>query len=124
MQERPRIVSLVTVDESSTMHPVTLETFAPFVGRAFRLPTGTDEDVEIVLHAATPIRLAAVDPRALGLVPGVRADPFSLIFVAPVNVTIPQGIYRMFDPDGVERVLGLVPIGPGTGGLHYQAIFN
>ena len=106
------------------MQTVTLETFTPFVGEAFQLPTGTGDRIPIVLHSAAPIRLAEVDPRRTSRVPGVRAEPFALLFVASSDVTIPQGLYRLIDPAGVEHALLLVPVGPGAGGLQYESIFN
>lgn len=102
---------------------MTLSTFEPLKGSTFRVPI-SGGDVSLVLVSAEAIPLSKVDPRARGIVDGVRSDPFTLLFEGPSNVPFPQGTYRVIDPRGVEIMLFLVPVGPSKVGLLYEALFN
>jgi hypothetical protein len=71
--------------------------------------------------------LAEVTPLAPVAPPGaqpLRKDPFSLLFRAPADCGLPQQIYRLEHHafDGLE--LFLVPLGPDSGGMLYEAVVN
>ncbi len=99
---------------------LTLSTFTPRIGETFRLDAPSGQPVPIELVEAQS--LASDGTRAEG---SRRArDPFSLVFKGPPGPALPQGIYALAH-DGLEPMdLFLVPIGPGRGGVLYEAVFT
>lgn len=56
---------------------------------------------------------------------GPRPQPFSAVFVDPrKTVVLPQQIFRVANETLGELNLFLVPIGPVSAGMRYEAIFN
>ena len=95
---------------------LTLESFTPHVGGAFRLspPDGT------------ALTLTLDEARSLAS-PGTRADgdrrkpePFRLLFRGPSLPILPQCIYPLEHAELGRLELFIVPIGPGQ----YEAIFT
>lgn len=81
------------------------------------------------LHSAFEVDAAA------GLVPielvevkegkfSPRVENFSLLFRGPMSPFFPQGMYRLIHPKLGELSIFLVPIGPNSGGMEYEAVFN
>lgn len=50
--------------------------------------------------------------------------PFSLIFLGPADVALPQSIYRLEHADMEPLSIFLVPISRDAMGTRYQAVFN
>lgn len=99
---------------------VTLETFVGHIGDAF--PARAMPDA--VTPAGEPIGLALIEAISLGESPGegLRA-PFSLMFRAPGEVVLGQGMYRLQHPTGQGLDIFLVPVTPDAEGVRYQAVF-
>lgn len=91
---------------------VTKETFAPHEGSVFRL-----QGVDLVL-----IEVRGGKPRAAR--PGVRTEPFALLFRGPAATPIPQGTYALEHAALHGLELFLVPVGQDAHGRHYEAVFN
>lgn len=90
----------------------TVATFSPRVGEEFRLHRDEGE--------AIPTRL--VEATAAG--PGVHRDQFSLVFRGPPDMVLPQQIYRIDHDEMGSFELFLVPIGPDSEGMRYEAVFT
>jgi hypothetical protein len=84
----------------------TVDTFRPRLHERFVL---ADElDVEL----AEVTELGSASPN--------RRQPFSLVFARPENPYVPQGIYKLENPELGAFELFLVPVGPGR----YEAVFT
>ncbi len=94
----------------------TLRTFMPYVGDTFRILGDSAPPVELTLTTATDLEhpRAVASPRA----------PFSLLFHGPSGPHLPQKMYRMAHATIGTFDLFLVPIGPDTQGMRYEAIFT
>lgn len=53
-----------------------------------------------------------------------RRDPYSLVFRGPSAPVLPQRIYRLRHDRMGDLELFLVPIGPDSEGMRYEAIFT
>lgn len=53
-----------------------------------------------------------------------RLECFSLIFRGPLSPFYPQCIYRLSHEKLGEMELFLVPVGPDSSGMRYEAVFN
>ena len=95
----------------------TLATFAPHQGDTFQVPLSEGVSLAMTLNEATPLGAVTTPP-------GARRAPFSLVFLGPAAPLLPQRIYRLSHPSIGTFDLFLVPLGPGPGGLRYEAIFS
>lgn len=93
---------------------LTMDSFAPHRGTAFRLCPSEGPGFEVEL----------VEVRSLGRSPmaGMR-DPFSLVFRAAAGSHVPQRIYPIEHAALGRLELFLVPIGPDAAGMCYEAVF-
>ncbi len=98
---------------------LTAASFEPHRTTVFRLQTGGEP---LPLELVEVQRASyADDPAAVG--PGAGREPFSLLFRGPRSPFAPQGTYRL-EHDGLGRLeLFLVPLGPDSTGMRYEAIF-
>lgn len=88
--------------------------FEEALRQAFTLRQESGETLALVLDAVTRRPLAT---------PGGR-ESFSLVFESESGVALPQRIYRLEQATlGVLDVF-LVPLGPGTAGMRYEAVFG
>lgn len=53
-----------------------------------------------------------------------QLEQFSLIFTGAASPWLPQGTYTLFDLQTREYELFLVPIGPDSAGMRYEAAFS
>jgi hypothetical protein len=91
---------------------VTADTFAPRLQSGFRLRTGAAE-----------IELTLAEVRRHGH--AVRAGgAFSLLFVASSGPALPQAVHAMTHADLGTLEIFLVPVGPSSGGMGYEAVFT
>src|SRR4051794_32263931 len=99
--------------------PSSLAEFVEDVGTKFRVATDSEAAVELELidASALPGRPAP---------PGVREDPFSLLFRGPFAPGLTQMIHTLDHETLGTMAIFLVPIGPEGDalGTHYQALFN
>lgn len=98
----------------------TVATFSPHVGGTFRVPYDSSSAVELTLALAE--EFGTESAREWREASG-RA-PFTLTFVGPTGIFLPQGIYRVEHDELGTFEIFLVPLGPGEGGLLYEAIFT
>jgi hypothetical protein len=95
---------------------VTKETFAPHQGTIFRV-RARGADVDLVL---IEVRAGRSRPSR----PGIRPEPFSLLFRGAMASPLTQGLYPLEHPQLPGLELFIVPVGRDTEGLHYEAVFN
>lgn len=76
------------------------------------------------LQNGAPLELRLVECVELPVQPGLARTPFSLIFVGSADRPLTQQIHALSHPATGELGVFLVPIGPGHGGLQYQAVFS
>lgn len=50
--------------------------------------------------------------------------PFSITLLAPRELLLPQGIYRLHHPTRGALDLFMAPLGPDARGMRYEIIFN
>jgi hypothetical protein len=98
---------------------LTQATFAPLVGRRFRLHVNAASTVEVELIETLPL---PVRPGRGGQAP--KRVPFSLVFRGPRQFVLPQRIYPVEQAALGTAGMFLVPIGPDDVGQRYEAIFN
>ena len=98
---------------------LSISDFAPLVGAAFtiRFPDGT---LELTLGAVEPHGTRAPRPD----VPGLRTEPFSLVFLDPLSPVLPQRIWALEHSALGASEIFLVPLGPRDGRMRYEAVFN
>lgn len=78
-------------------------------------PADTDNDA---------LTFVLVEVSGLGTKPGAEREPYSLIFRGPADPVLEQGIVPMQHPDLGEVSIFLVPIGPDSTGMCYEAVFT
>lgn len=88
--------------------------FARATGQVFRLQLPPDHGFDAELQR--------VDAR----VPmNDRYECFALLFALPPGIALPQALYRVAGPEGIDCELMLTPAGPGADGRPcLQAVFH
>jgi len=82
-----------------------------------------NQNFEIVFSdGALPLKLS--EARPLGSRPESMREPFALTFVAPAPLRLPQGIYKMTNPQLGEMEIFLVQIAADQTGSTFEAVFN
>lgn len=99
------------------LEALTFETILPHQGETFRIRLDDGSIVETRLTEVTKSSWAG--PSRAG-----RRDPFSLLFLGPPNVLLPQRIYRVENDRLGDVDLFLVPLGPVPEGMRYEAVFG
>jgi hypothetical protein len=82
-----------------------------------------NQDFEIVLPDAIPV-VKLTEARQLGSRPESIREPFSLTFLGPANLRLPQGTYKMRNSTLVEMEIFIVPIGTDQTSSTFEAVFN
>lgn len=88
---------------------LTLSDFVPYLHTRFRV--AQLEDCELELVEASDHSNAAL-------------EQFSLVFAGKASPFLQQGMYKLLHPQMKKCELFLVPIGPGTEGMRYEAVFS
>jgi hypothetical protein len=94
---------------------VTVGDFAPAVGESFSLDAGEAGTLELELTAA----VAASHPGPEG-----TRHPFTLEFLGPADLILPQSIYRLEHEALGTLEIFIVPVGRDDAGTAYEAVFN
>ncbi|HEX8571599.1 MAG TPA: hypothetical protein VF759_02480 [Allosphingosinicella sp.] len=94
------------------MSDLRLEDFAGLVGERFEVRAGEDI-VPIELQAAQRVRGQSVRD----------GDPFTLIWLGPLEPQLPQAIYEIRRGDDLYEIF-IVPISRDEQGTLYEAVFN
>lgn len=98
----------------------TLDTFTPRTGELFRLHVEGAEALDLVLERVTEIPVSGWRPEDAA----EHRQPFSLGFLGPPNVVLPQAIYRFEHPGIGAFEIFIVPIGRSAQGVSYEAVFS
>lgn len=94
-------------------------TFTPHVGTVFEI-SFTDGVLALTLES-----VASFGPRASRPdVPDLRTEPFSLLFLGPLQPVLPQRTWDLAHPVLGVLAIFLVPLGPMNGRMRYEAVFN
>jgi hypothetical protein len=82
-----------------------------------------NQDFAIVLaDGALLLQLSEVRP--LGKRPESLRDPFALTFLGRAGLRLPQGIYKMRNPEMGEMEIFLVQVGVDQSSSTFEAVFN
>lgn len=71
-----------------------------------------------------PIRFELVEVTGMGIKPGAKREPYSLVFRGPANPVLKQGIVPLQHTQLGDIDIFLVPIGPDSQGMCYEAVFT
>lgn len=98
----------------------TLDTFTPLTGQVFTIYVDGMAPLKAVLESVNEIPVS-------GWRPGEAAEhrkPFSLLFLGPPRVVLPQAIYR-FEHEAIGAFeIFIVPIGRTAEGVRYEVVFS
>ena len=98
----------------------TIDTFAPVAGQRFQVHVAGHEPLEMALESVTEIPVSGWRPDDTA----EHRKPFSLVFLGPPQVVLPQAIYR-FEHDGLGTFeIFIVPIGRTAQGVQYEVVFS
>ena len=80
----------------------------------------------VQMDGAKPVdlRLVAVTPRPSDPNEAAGMERFSALFSGPLDLFLPQQIYRMAHEDMGEFEIFLVPIAKEKDGFKYEAVYN
>lgn len=98
---------------------VTVSVFEECVGSAFRIHADSGSSVDAELIEATPL-----GSRCDGCGAVAQREAFSIVFRGPAEPVLPQKIYTLEHAKLGRFDLFLVPIGPDSSGMRYEAVFN
>ncbi|HEX2046726.1 MAG TPA: hypothetical protein VHF27_03120 [Acidimicrobiales bacterium] len=94
---------------------LTVSDFARRVGERFSIAAGDGARIDAELIEATAV--------GEGARPGSRL-PFSLVFRGPGDPVLAQRMYRVEHASLDSLDIFLVPIGPDSTGMRYEAVFT
>ena len=99
----------------------TIDTFAPLTGQVFRLHVeGQERPLETTLESVTEIPVAGWRPEEVA----AHRKPFSLVFLGPPQVVLPQAIYRFEHAELGTIEIFIVPIGRTAQAVQYEVVFS
>lgn len=102
---------------TSVLDQLTLETFRPLVGSAFRTEVTPQVTIDLTLTSVGKV----MESEAARL----KRNPFSLHFTGPRDPYLEQRIYRLSHPAFPEPLdIFIVPIGRTADGFSYEAVFT
>jgi hypothetical protein len=82
-----------------------------------------NQDFEVAFPDGT-LSLKLSEARPLGVRPESVREPFSLTFLGPANLRLPQGIYKMRNATLGEMEIFLVQLGADQASSTFEAVFN
>ena len=98
----------------------TASTFAGRIGETFGIRRGPSDVVQVQLVNVSELGSESTETERRA----TRRTPFSVLFQGPMEILLPQAIYRFEHHEMEPFELFIVPIGPAQGGLLYEAIFT
>ena len=104
------------------LETLTLDHFSPHVGTEFTAPFEDGSVLGFKLLEATQVGERRASSAAAPPSSNHR-EPFSLIFVVPIDFVLPQATYHLQHAEMGPLSLFLVPISKDADGVRYQAIF-
>ncbi len=96
------------------LHQLKLDHFTQHLGDTFRYTGAGEESIDLKLSEAN----------GLTKPPSAERTPFSLLFIGPSEPLLEQQIHTLHHEKLGELSLFLVPLGPGSGGFQYEAVFT
>jgi hypothetical protein len=99
---------------------LTLDTLAPLVGQTFRLHLDDGTTIDMVLESAAENATPAWRPAD----DAPERRPFTLTFVGPPELVLPQRIYRFEHETLGNAEIFIVPVGRTARGVTYEAVFS
>jgi hypothetical protein len=98
--------------------------FSAQLHTSFRIHVG--DDAAVAAEGLAPLEAELIEVSEMGSDPqeGTGRRPFSIVFRAPPDSVLPQGIYPVEHPELGTLSLFLVPIGPDRVGMRYEAVFT
>jgi hypothetical protein len=106
-------------DDKAVLSQLTVTRCAAYVGEPFHVVFDDGTRVALELIAATPYIGQETEEASAGR----GRIPFSLVFRGPRTGILPQRTYRIAHAALGEFPLFLVPIGPDSAGMRYEAAF-
>lgn len=105
-------------DEPRFLHAKDVE---GHVGETFAvvIDLGNDGDTELL-----SLKLASCEATKVHEYPNRKRDPFSLIFLGPVEPLLPQGTYTLTSDSWGRHDFFLVPVGQTETNTRYQSLFT
>ena len=91
--------------------------------RCEEFATCLDEDF-VVAAPGGDFFLKLSEARPLGARPGTDREPFSVIFLGPGGLRLPQAIYKLNHPKLGEMEIFLVQIAADRDSSSFEAVFN
>jgi hypothetical protein len=83
-----------------------------------------DQDFEIALKDAAPLKVRLVEVRSLGAAGARGREPFALEFRGDASVRLPQRIYAVSHAQLGTMEIFLVQIGADSAGAYFEAVFT
>ena len=99
------------------LEKLTIDSFTPHVGSSFHLEAEGLQSMELTLESVDPV---GQEPKP----DEQRQRPFSLLFLGPLEPTLPQQMVPLRHAVMGGLDLFLVPLGPNEKGMIYEAVFN
>jgi hypothetical protein len=96
------------------LETLTKESWLGYIGDSFQIGAGS--------YGLMAVKLATVS--GYGHRQGGNREAFSLLFQGPLQPVLPQGIYRVGHVDLGDLDIFLVPVGPQSDGMGYEAVFT
>ena len=100
---------------------LTLEKFEAHVGETFRTKLAGGRVLDFILESASPLTDRAV---AAGAGDADRRAPFSLVFLGPEGIALPQATYLLAHEALGRLDIFVVPVEQTGNRLLYEAIFT
>ncbi|WP_299493322.1 hypothetical protein [Acaryochloris sp. IP29b_bin.137] len=96
---------------------LTLSDFTPLIGSTFQIQDQLEVPLQLELREAKKLNdlSARLDN---------RSESFSLLFLGPDDVVLPQRIYGLHHSHLGDLSLFLVPVARREDGICYEAVFN
>ena len=91
---------------------LTIESFEPHLNQTFQVQWEPEGSLDVTLVECAPFGH-----------PGKARQQFQVLFIGPLTPVLPQKIYRMVHEGMGAFDLFIVPIGPDSRGMRYQAVF-
>ena len=100
---------------------LTIEDFSTYLNRQFNVSSESAGKYNMKL-----IEVSGIGTRNMAEEDTAKRNPFSIVFLGPVQPVLPQGIYEIKSDNFGPFDIFMVPIGPDAGneGIRYEAVFS
>jgi hypothetical protein len=103
---------------TDVLRSLTYETAREYIGQTFQIRFDDGTTVDLKLDRVVLVMEKHLSPR-------MKRDAFSMQFLGPRNVQLPQSMYPTYhEALGGPFPLFIVPVGVEEGGIVYEAVFN